>query len=809
MKKNVLTAFGLLALFSILNAGDYEIFRCSHEYDSVKVIEKVYLHTDRDFYSQGDDLWFKAYLIDATDGILTGHSNNLHIELISPESKIVESRTIRIDSGLGYGDFIIEKELNPGSYTIRAYTNYMRNFNDSFYYTKNIFVAGAIENDKWPSDSALSEKDDTDIGFYPEGGSMINGAESEVAFKAINSFGSGPDVEGVVYSSDGDSITSFRSVHKGMGKFSFTPQAGIHYFAVIRKRGDPVNRYNLPESGPFGVVLCVTGQVKNELRLAVRTNTGTLRLIRDKDLTMSVSARGIVFKEVRFRLRSLNNYYNLKTEDLPDGIINLRLSELNDLPLCERLVFIHNKPDPALTVTTDKPEYGQRDSVTAKLLLGESIDKGSSAYLSFSAADEASIAGKSAASDISSWFLLESDIRGPVEEPSYYFDKSNPGRLDNLDLLLMTQGWRDFSRKYDKIMFPAEKGFAFSGKVRKLFADEPLTGARVTGAIFAGETPSILTAPTDNSGLFRFDGLDFSGKATIIASASGKNGKFQGWLIPDTNKYSPAEIRTTPLRPVNGSKKDVGGLSRPPEINQSISGSIEIYRKFTEIKNSVLRKYKLSDTITPGEVTIIVRRDEFPESVEIRSRQYLRTSDLDESLAITPEMEAIPVNQIISNRFAYSEQISGPPLILLDGMRVGGEGLQGLSGGMVARIDFISGMHAGVFGEAGINGVISVITSDNWADKSKPSYSSAKVYLTGYDEPRVFYSPKHYRKLESDYNPDIRTTLFWEPNIVLRGMNKADLKFFNTDRSGTVRISVEGITSEGIPVTGSTEYTIK
>jgi uncharacterized protein YfaS (alpha-2-macroglobulin family) len=73
--------------------------------DSLQIIEKVYLQTDRNCYYPGDDIWFKAYLVNALDRSISGPSRSLHVELISPSSEIIMSRIIRLDGGLGNGDF--------------------------------------------------------------------------------------------------------------------------------------------------------------------------------------------------------------------------------------------------------------------------------------------------------------------------------------------------------------------------------------------------------------------------------------------------------------------------------------------------------------------------------------------------------------------------------------------------------------------------------------------------------------------------------------------------------------------------------
>lgn len=136
--------FKLLLLFTILGNSIADNSISDQEQnalaDSVQIIEKVYLHTDRNYYYPGDDIWFKAYLIDAYDRSLSPHSLNLHVELISPSSEIISERIIRLDGGLGNGDFQLPTDIISGKYRLRAYTNYMRNFNDQLFFNKEINI---------------------------------------------------------------------------------------------------------------------------------------------------------------------------------------------------------------------------------------------------------------------------------------------------------------------------------------------------------------------------------------------------------------------------------------------------------------------------------------------------------------------------------------------------------------------------------------------------------------------------------------------------------------------------------------------
>jgi hypothetical protein len=154
-------------------------------YQAKRPIEKVFLHFDKPYYAIGEDIWFKAYLVDglklSPDSSI---SRVMYVELMNAEHKIIERHTLPIPEGVTSGDFHLADTVRQGNYLIRAYTNYMKNFGEDFFFTKeiSIFDPGAkIEN---PSPSAQSKPD---VQFFPEGGNLVEGIESRVAFKALSS----------------------------------------------------------------------------------------------------------------------------------------------------------------------------------------------------------------------------------------------------------------------------------------------------------------------------------------------------------------------------------------------------------------------------------------------------------------------------------------------------------------------------------------------------------------------------------------------------------------------------------------------
>jgi hypothetical protein len=785
--------------------------------DSQKIVEKVYLNTDRDYYSPGDDIWFKAYLIDASEMLLSNHSNNLHVELISPDSKIVDSRIIKLDEGLGNGDFQLSGNLQSGLYRLRAYTNYMRNFGDQLFFMKDITIINSSDTNDELFDRTRYITNKIEINFFAESGSLVDNVTSLVAFKAVDGEGEGCDVWGEVYSSGGDLVTSFRSIHRGMGTFSLKPVTGLNYYAIVKNQDSDIIKTEIPKSFPAGITLSVILNEENRHIVTIATNFTTLPLIIDKDMFLTISAHNTILKSLNFKLKSTINRFILPEYDLPDGLVMLTLFDQDSLPRCERLIYIQNNEDIRVNIETDKVLYKQRDSISVRISLSKASGIWQEAFLSFSATEKIyTNDSPNFSSTITSWFLLESDVRGQVEEPSYYFDPSNPERLKDLDLLLCTQGWRDFEWKYQDTLYLPETGFKISGRIRRLLIDIPFDEAKVNICILQNENKIISSIPVDSSGRFGLELVDLNGSARLIASATGNRGNLQGLLLLDSMEYSPAKVSAGTLG-TNLYLKENFHNNNLTELKQSY-----------EIKNTIREKYTLSDTILLSEVIIATKKKEDPQTNQISNSRMLYGSP-DNEILITTQMESYPeIRYLLMGKIAglyfttpVSPSDSGirirgigsfsgsEPVFMLDGMIVSYEMIKAIPISWIDRIDVLKSGKASALGVRGANGAISIITKTGESVPYKPVLHSVNIKISGYSKPRIFYSPNHSSDDKSIYNPDLRTTLFWEPNIIIRNNEDSFLNYFNSDNLSTIKINVEGITNTGIPFAGTKEYEVK
>ena len=776
--------------------------------------EKVYVHTDRDIYNPGDDIWFKAYVVDGLTRIPSDSSKNLHVELISPVSTIIDSKIIRLDNGLGFGDFNLPDSLPSGRYLLRAYTNFMRNFGDQLFYNKEITLINGSDNAGITATVNKLTTNKLEISFFPEGGSLIENVPSTVAFKAVNDAGLGCDVTGEVFSSGGELVTTFRSVHLGMGTFILKPLPDLSYYAIVKNAEGVISREDLPKSFSRGFVLNASINERNQHLITLETNPETLQQYLGRDLLITLSAHKKNLMTLIIKIDKLLKKFILPADELPDGIVMITLFGLDSRPLCERLIYVQNSEDVRLVIETDKKVYNQRDSVSVLLSLPDNFVTGQEAFMSLSAADKIYLNRASEfSSTISSWFLLESDVHGKVEEPSYYFNPSNADRLKDLDLLLLTQGWRDFEWKYKGDKYLYESGFTISGRLRKSIFDTPLKNPSVAIGLFQGEISIVTSVPVDSSGNFHLDLDNLAGKANLIVSAVDKKGNSQGRLTLDNLEYSPAEV-----------KEDSKETFIPVMENVNPDEDFSLLKQNHLVKKSVKKKYTLSDTIEIDEVVIVGKKKETPREIHVAESRMIY-GEPDREVIVTPELASLQsVKDLLIGRVAgvysinegsgirirgYGGSTGGEPLFLLDGIEVGYRHVYAIPLQWIDRVDVIKSGMTAAFGMRGANGVISVITKTSEDISFTPVSYCVNTIISGYDEPRIFYSPDHVSEQRKDPGRDLRSTLYWLPDIKIVTNQDYKVKYFNADVSSTYRITIEGITATGIPVTGKIEYEVK
>jgi hypothetical protein len=345
--------------------------------------------------------------------------------------------------------------------------------------------------------------------------------------------------------------------------------------------------------------------------------------------------------------------------------------------------------------------------------------------------------------------------------------------------------------------------------------------SRVSIGIFGSKSALMRTIPVDSMGRFKLTGIELTDDATLIATGIGKKDHLEGLVTLDSITYNAAEI-----------SDKLPAVSILAENNQS---NLKSYYKINE---AIKKKYKLSDTISLGEVNIITERHKDPQTVRVESSRKMYDKP-DAELMVNEQMGGYRnIPELMRGKISGVE-ILGPdlngdykiyirgvtsqnggtlPLVLIDGNQATFEDLLLMPVSIIDRIDVLKlvsstvifGLQADKKNGEAANGVINLITKAGGVQGVyKPVDYSAKINISGYSASRVFYSPQHLPGSNSDLNPDLRSTLYWKPDINLEGTNEVILNYYNGDNSSLIRIIAEGITTTGIPVTGKAEYEVR
>lgn len=529
----------------------------------------------------------------------------------------------------------------------------------------------------------------------------------------------------------------------------------------------------------------------------------------------------------KVKVSAINNPVILPKKEFPEGVAQITLMDTTGKTYCERLYYVHSKENYRISIIPDHEIYAPRQKVTLQIAVKDTSDNPVSANLSVSVVDGNQIEGFEKKPDIISYLLLESEIRGYIEQPFYYFDTTIIGLYQALDNLLLTQGWRNFvwnnlPDEAIKFNYPAEEGITVSGRLRREWADKPIAGANISMALLGNDKPYYKVTQTDSAGKYYFDGLDFTGPQNLLVYATDKKDKGEGLILLDSIFMEPAPVNLNQAQKSETTAKNIpSNIDVPNLIQVSNYNEISNYMKEAEQKHNILKKYHITDTIALSEVEVKARGPE-KENADGHVRLYGLP---DYSLKVTETMSNYrDVIQTLAGRvaglyitgdwlsgykFRYHGQ-SGEPLFLIDGKVVDYETIISLPMTTIDKIEVIKdGGKLSLYGFRGSFGVISIFTKRGSNGPLPPVLNLINQRVYGYYQARTFYTPRYEVKKPEYEKPDLRTTIHWEPNVVTDEDGNATISFFNADSETIIKVNVEGIAEPGIPLAGKTSFDVK
>lgn len=752
--------------------------------------EKIYLHHDKPYYLAGDTFWFKAYVVDAARLKASSKSGVLYVDLIDHNQRLVDRLTLPIADGEAFGDFYLGDELQEGKYTLVSYTNWMKNFGEEIFFQKDFYVLG--KEFKKPSSVRESEQKSIDLQFFPEGGDLVSGIPNEVAFKGLNAEGFGASVEGAIYEEEGKMVATFKDHFAGMGSFIFTPKSAKKYVAKLKKNNGETDEYPLPEVKDQGWLLHMD-EVNDPENILVTVQS----TIPESNSAMLFGiARGKLIHIQKIEL-SENDTIFIPKKNFPVGVVRFTLTDVDGQAMAERLVFVnHTNPNP-VTINADKQAYQPREEVHLSIdYLGE-VEL---SHLSVSVTADKLAFTPDYQENISTYLLFISDLKGHIESPGYYFGSDEKPRQEALRHLMMTQGWRRLgwegllSGNFPMMEFPNELDLNIRGKLERANGS-PVQQGEATLFIKDKYTTFMLTE-TDDEGEFSFRGFYFKGNIPVVIQGVDSKGRrdnvevkiLENTYIPKISENRipfnemtwedlPKDFSPNPKQALEGIETPIWGLELGEVLLQEVvvEGRADVYEPF--------RLHTSAD--------VVMYTDQLPVATSGNILEVLQG-----------RVAGLRVTQTGMNEFRAVIRGMGTPLYLLDGVPISENSLNMINQFDISRIEILKGPGTtGIYGGRGSGGVIAFFSKMGTMEEIDPEGGKHIIVhqASGFDRIRQFYSPK-YETTEYYELPDFRSTVYWNPLLLVSPNSKREISFFTGDITGRHRVQVEGITKDGQPV---------
>lgn len=488
-------------------------------------------------------------------------------------------------------------------------------------------------------------------------------------------------------------------------------------------------------------------------------------------------------------------------------------------PVAERLAFNHNETsiaDIGLSLRDgDTVKTREQAGLDIKLPDGEDT-----ATFSISVYDDELALYDEAAPNLHTQLLLESGLRGHVEEPGYYFSDAD-GVETHLDLLMMTQGWRayDMQALYERrdvdLRYVPEKGFKISGTITSLIRQRPLEEAVVNFSIGEGDEQSFLST-TDENGRFLIDGLDIEGSVPINMRANREGGGDRLRIKPD-DQFAHLPDPGAEDEPLAFNRLPADSL-KPLYYGNMQEEKVEPSQRVANAQTAIEENVETQMQVYLDAVTITADRVENGDAFQRDNRDFSAESqrlNLDDR----PELQDLPIiimlgqmpgvravsdasggESLSVSTGAASLGSSPPPLIIIDGIDTDVSVLQTLRTSDIQTVDVYRRAHElAIFGSRGTGGAIR-ITTRTGVNFQGSQRGRLTAMVDGYQLPTSFYAPRYGFTVDADTEErDERITLYWNPAAEIEESDSGEARYFfwANDIPGRYRVQIEGLTQSG------------
>ena len=855
------------------------------------VQEKLYLITDKPYYSAGDKIFFSAFLVNSIYFHNTTETRYIYVELIDATGAAVERMRIQGTGGRFHNAISLSAKITPGKYTLRAYSKWQTNFDKELLFSKQIDIGNYIDDaihtkityefDKTgrvvatvevtnnnyapiaqneveyslsvngratnhmtitdnnglfrfsfrPSSNITdcirmnirangrkldrkvqlpSFDDDFSTKFMPEGGNLIAGAEQVVAFKAVGVDGHAVNVKGIIRTKSGQEVCKIESKHDGMGKFSLKAKLGESYIATLTTDNGISRSFTIPSAVASGCVMKMTPDTNNRMVLRVATTVD----YPIQRFAAVVQSRGIV----NYVVEDLSRPVSIPLDKLRSGVAQVSIVDrATRKVVAQRLFFVRGVAANA-TITPSVKKFSPRELVNVDFSVKNSKGNAVKGDFVASVVDASLLKKDPKADNIFSYMLLNSDLKGDVENPTYYFEGNDAVRNEHLDLVMLTHGWR----RYNINNLLAGKKPA----IRHAFEAEQIISGRVAETIGKTNNASVMifrnrkeylgVHPLNKANRFTITGVDSPDTTLYVLQALNRSGRSNGVRI----KVDPYVYPSMPFisREVFHKKKEASlteeYMMRSKQSYFEDGGMPVIDIEAVEIVAQRTTNYEYSSSLNgfntvDGDMTrfasIFDALQRFRQLEVVGNSVYVNTSrpgsmdtnrnDGNDTNANAGDDSApdMPETNIDVN---MDDKEHLMPAVYVNGQQMDMNVIDAYPMSEIISVSYLDKFESMAAGMGSENGVIVLQVRNIDAREKFLINSMAEVLVPGYSTPVEFYAPDYSVKNDRSKR-DNRTTIAWFPSLQSNSLGDASISFWTADRASDYRVVIEGITAEG------------
>jgi hypothetical protein len=735
--------------------------------------EKIFVHTDKTTYLPGEIIWFKIYCVDGNDHKPLNLSKVVYVEVLDNNQNAIIQAKVPLKKGVGNGSLYVPVSVNNGNYKLRAYTNWMKNFSPDFYFEKMITLINPLKTPDATREIAASY----DVQFFPEGGNLVGGLASKVAFKAVGQNGKGVAVKGSIIDQKNDTVARFKSFKFGMGSFSFTPSANSTYKAVMVVDNNKSATKDLPVVNAQGYVMNLTDNGSGQLDLnlnSTESDAGNIYLIAHTRQVIKVAESAI--------MANGKAHFIINKSILGDGISHLTIFNNSKQPVCERLYFKRPAQQLFIDASADQQQYNLRKKVNINVLAKDKSGQALDAEMSMTVYRVDSLQ-KIDNTDIFNYLWLSSELKGAIESPDYYLKNANAETDEAIDNLMLTQGWRRF--QWNEVLanktaefnyLPEYYGHIINAKI--VNSETGIPAKNITTYLgIPGKRVQLYTAVSDSSGHLAYYTKDFYGPNEVIAQTNQLVDSI--YRIDIASPFSEQFSKTT-FPKFNFSKGTFTAL-------KAHSLGIQVLNIYSG--NSLKRFYEpvIDSSAFYGKPFATYKLDDFVRftTMEEDLREYVK----EDNIIKTKGNFHI---KVLSDRGFLD---AGDPLVLVDGIPVFNTNkIFTIDPLKVRKLEVMPNIY--YYGPVSEGGIFSFTTYKGDLGGVELDPRSVVMDYEGMQLRREFYSPVYDTPEQvASRIPDFRNLLYWTPSVNPNG--KGAISFFTSDQPGKYVGVVQGLTANG------------